>query len=71
MRSQDSIISVKEVDYLTPTTYILRLERKNLSFQSGQYISLGLPGDTEKRIIWITGTYFVQQKIRRGLFTGV
>ncbi len=45
----NSVISVKEVDYLTPTTYILRLERKKLSFQAGQYISLGLPGDSEKR----------------------
>ena len=45
----NSVISVKAVDYLTPTTYILRLEKKNLNFQAGQYIALGLPGDTEKR----------------------
>ena len=43
------IISVKEVEYHTPTTYILRMEKKNLNFQAGQYTSLGLPGDTEKR----------------------
>jgi ferredoxin--NADP+ reductase len=46
---KDSIISVIEVDYITPSTYILRLEKKNLKFQAGQYISLGLPGDAEKR----------------------
>jgi len=46
---ENSVISVLEVDYLTPTTYVLRLEKKNLTFQAGQYISLGLPGDAEKR----------------------
>jgi len=45
----NSVISVKEVDYLTPTTYILRMEKKDLIFQAGQYISLGLPGNAEKR----------------------
>ena len=44
-----SIATVKEVEYLTPSAYLLRLEKNNISFQAGQYISLGLPGDAEKR----------------------
>jgi len=42
-------LSVIEVRHLTPSTYILRLERKGFGFEAGQYIALGLPGKGELR----------------------
>jgi len=40
---------VMHVQHLTPTVYIIRIERNGLEFRAGQYINLGKAGDFEKR----------------------
>lgn len=40
---------VLEVRELTSSTYVLRIEKNNLSFKAGQYITLGHPEDFETR----------------------
>ncbi len=40
---------VKAVRDLTPSTYVVRMERNNMEFKPGQNLNLGLAGDTEKR----------------------
>ena len=47
--TKNNIVSVKTKRNLTDTTYVLRLERGGMEFDAGQYISLGLPGTSEKR----------------------
>jgi ferredoxin/flavodoxin---NADP+ reductase len=43
---QHKIVAVRN---LTRSTFVLRLERKNLQFQTGQFIVLKYPGSAEKR----------------------
>jgi len=40
---------VQEVRLLTPSTYVLRFNRNNLSFKAGQYIRIGIPGNRQRR----------------------
>lgn len=40
---------VLSVTGLTASTYILRLERKDIKFQAGQYVSVGIPGKRQHR----------------------
>ncbi len=40
---------VQEVRLLTPSTYVLRFDKNNLSFKAGQYIRVGIPGNRERR----------------------
>jgi len=40
---------IHEVRFLTPSTYVLRFDRNEMEFKSGQYIRLGLPGSRERR----------------------
>ena len=47
--TKNNIVSVLNTRYLTNSTYVLRLERGDLEFEAGQYVSLGLPGNAEKR----------------------
>ena len=48
-KAKNHIASVLEIRDLTDTTYVLRIQRRGLIFEAGQYISLGLPGNSEKR----------------------
>ena len=34
---------------LTPSTYIIRLEKKDFTFKTGQYITLGFSGSIDRR----------------------
>ena len=49
VKIKNHIVSVLGIRDLTETTYVLRIQRGGLIFEAGQYISLGLPGNTEKR----------------------
>jgi ferredoxin--NADP+ reductase/benzoate/toluate 1,2-dioxygenase reductase subunit len=49
VKTKNSIVKVKGIRHLTQSTYVIRLERDGLEFEAGQYISLGLPGSTDKR----------------------
>ena len=40
---------VVQVDELPNATYVVRLEKKNLEFRSGQYMALNIPGDIQSR----------------------
>ena len=40
---------VQSVRWLSPSAYVLRLERRELAFEPGQYLTLGLPGSTARR----------------------
>lgn len=40
---------VHETRLLTPSTYVLRFDKHNLTFKAGQYIRVGLPGSRERR----------------------
>ena len=47
--SKTQVLKVQEVRELTPTTYVLRFERKGIPFRTGQHILLGLKGDLQAR----------------------
>ena len=47
--AKNHIVSVLGTRFLTETTYVLRIGRGGLLFEAGQYVSLGLPGNSEKR----------------------
>jgi len=47
---------VLSLRFLTDYTFVVRLERKNLQFQAGQYISVGLSGDMNMREYSIHGS---------------
>ena len=49
VKIKNKIVSVLGTRFLTGSTYVVRFERKQLEFDAGQYISLGLPGNSEKR----------------------
>jgi ferredoxin--NADP+ reductase len=49
IKTKNSIVRVRSIRNLTNSTYVVRLDRGGLEFLAGQYISLGLPGDVEKR----------------------
>ena len=49
VKTKNSIVSVLNTRHLTDSTYIVRIERDGMEFDAGQYISLGLPGTTDKR----------------------
>ncbi len=40
---------VTEIRHLTDLSFVIRLERNGLAFQTGQFITLGLPGKTNRR----------------------
>ena len=40
---------VRALRRLSPSAYVLRLERGGLAFEPGQYVTLGLPGSTARR----------------------
>lgn len=40
---------VQELRHLTNSTFIIRIERKNLEFTAGQYLRIGFPGNLEMR----------------------
>ena len=40
---------VQAIRRLSPSAYLLRLERGELAFEPGQYVTLGLPGSTARR----------------------
>lgn len=40
---------VRALRRLSPSAYVLRLERGELAFEPGQYVTLGLPGSTARR----------------------
>lgn len=42
-------LSVMDLRYLTPSTYVLKFERGPFDFQAGQYIALGIAGNEEMR----------------------
>jgi len=47
--TNNTLTSVNQIKHLTPSTYIVRIERRELEFRAGQYILLGLPGYKNKR----------------------
>jgi ferredoxin--NADP+ reductase len=49
VKTKSNIFSVIGTRHLTNSTYIVRIERNGMEFEAGQYISLGLPGTTDKR----------------------
>jgi ferredoxin--NADP+ reductase/benzoate/toluate 1,2-dioxygenase reductase subunit len=49
VKTKNNIVSVLKTRHLTESTYILRIEKDGIDFEAGQYISLGLPGTSEKR----------------------
>ena len=49
VKTKNSIVPVLDTRHLTNTTYVIRMEREGMEFEAGQYISLGLPGNAEKR----------------------
>lgn len=49
MENNDKLLLVKEVRYLTNDTYVLSLDRKNIAFLPGQYMTVGLAGSNEMR----------------------
>lgn len=40
---------IQSIKNLTDSTYIIRMEKNNFDFRSGQYLSLGLPDDVNMR----------------------
>lgn len=40
---------IQSIRYLTDSTYVIRMEKNNFEFRSGQYLSLGLPDDSNMR----------------------
>jgi ferredoxin--NADP+ reductase/benzoate/toluate 1,2-dioxygenase reductase subunit len=49
VKTKNSIVPVLNTRHLTNSTYVIRIERDGMEFEAGQYISLGLPGNAEKR----------------------
>lgn len=48
-KAKNHLVYVLGTRFLTETTYVVRIQRGGLEFEAGQYISLGLPGNAEKR----------------------
>ena len=49
VQTKNSIVPVLKTRHLTNSTYVIRIERGGMEFEAGQYISLGLAGNVEKR----------------------
>lgn len=49
VKTINNTVTVLGTRNLTDSTYVLRIGRGGLEFEAGQYISLGLPGNHEKR----------------------
>jgi len=49
VKTKNSIVQVLDTRHLTNSTYVIRMERDGMEFEAGQYISLGLAGNAEKR----------------------
>ncbi len=49
MASTSPLSLVLGVENLAPGVFVLHLERNGLSFQTGQYVSIGLPGQRKER----------------------
>ncbi len=45
----DILYRIQSVRNLTDSTFVLRIDKHNLSFIPGQHITLGIPGDTQLR----------------------
>jgi len=45
----ERLLRVRHVRDLSPSAYVLRLDRGGLSFQPGQYVVVGLPGRLDRR----------------------
>ena len=46
-------VLIKGIRELTPSAYIIRMERRDLEFKAGQYIRLGFPGEIKNREYFI------------------
>jgi Flavodoxin reductases (ferredoxin-NADPH reductases) family 1 len=49
MEEKDQLHAVVKIDELPNAAYILRLEKGSLTFRSGQYVALNIPGDIQSR----------------------
>jgi Flavodoxin reductases (ferredoxin-NADPH reductases) family 1 len=49
LEEKEHLHQVVKVDELPNGTYVIRLEKKNFKFRSGQYIALNIPGDIQSR----------------------
>ena len=49
LEEKEHLRQVVQVDELPNATYVVRLEKKNLEFRSGQYMALNIPGDIQSR----------------------
>ncbi len=49
VKTKNHMVAVLNTRHLTDTTYVIRVEKDEVDFEAGQYISLGLPGTSEKR----------------------
>jgi ferredoxin--NADP+ reductase/benzoate/toluate 1,2-dioxygenase reductase subunit len=49
VKTKNSIVRVMGTRHLTNSAYVIRIDRDGMEFEAGQYISLGLPGNAEKR----------------------
>ena len=47
--TKKSVLKVKSIRELTPSTYVLRFDRNNLPFRAGQHILLGKKDDIQSR----------------------
>ena len=43
------IYRLHNIRYLTPSTYVMRVDRNGMEFNAGQYITLGIPGNNQVR----------------------
>ncbi len=46
---KNSLHQVIKTRKLTDLTFVLRLERRNLAFEPGQHLNIGLPDDGQQR----------------------
>lgn len=49
LKTKNSTVKVLNTRHLTDSTYVIRMERDGMEFEAGQYVSLGLAGNHEKR----------------------
>jgi len=47
--TKKSVLKVRSIRELTPSTYVLRFDRNNINFRAGQHILLGRKGDIQSR----------------------
>lgn len=49
INTQTSVLKVRSIRELTPSTYVLRFDRNNIPFRAGQHILLGKKDDIQSR----------------------